>query len=74
MESTDARSTATESQKISLEWIAIRIYSEEGCLLLFRGHVCVPIMESLKKKILQEAYGLAYAMHPGSIKMYQNMR
>ena len=39
-------------------------------LLLFRGHVCVSIVESLKEKILQEAHGSAYAMHPSSTKMY----
>ena len=40
-------------------------------MMLFRGRICVPALEPLREMILQEAHGLAYAMHPSSIKMYQ---
>ena len=43
-------------------------------LLLFKGRICVSTVESLKELILQEAYGLAYAMHLNSMKMYQTIR
>ena len=43
-------------------------------LLLFGGCICVLAVESLKELILQEAHGLAYAMHQRSTKMYHNLR
>ena len=39
-------------------------------MLLFRGRIYVPAIEPLRKKILQEARSSAYAMDPGSMKMY----
>ena len=46
----------------------------KGGLLLFRNRICVPTVESLKEMILQEAHGLADAMHPDSTKIYQKLR
>jgi hypothetical protein len=34
----------------------------------------VPKKESLKKKILDEAHTLRYSIHPGSTKMYHDLR
>jgi hypothetical protein len=34
----------------------------------------VPKKEALKKKILDEAQTLRYSIHPGSTKMYHNLR
>ena len=34
------------------------------------SRLCVPATEELKRKILDEAHSSAYAMHPGSTKMY----
>ena len=42
--------------------------------LSFRGRLCVPQDEDLKKEILDEAHSFAYAMHPGSTKMYRTLR
>ena len=42
--------------------------------MLYRGQICVPASEPLKEMILQEAHSLAYAMHPGSTKMYRTIR
>ena len=39
------------------------------------GHrLCVPDVGELKKKIMEEAHSSAYAMHPGSTKMYHTLR
>ena len=39
------------------------------------GHrLCVPDMGELKKEIMEEAHSSAYAMHPGSTKMYHTLR
>ena len=36
--------------------------------------VCVPNDSELKKVILEEAHSGSFAMHPGSIKMYQDLK
>ncbi|KAL0409540.1 UNVERIFIED_CONTAM: Transposon Ty3-G Gag-Pol polyprotein [Sesamum radiatum] len=36
--------------------------------------VCVPDIDGLRDEILQEAHNAPYAMHPGIVKMYQNLR
>ena len=39
------------------------------------GHrLCVPDVIELKKEIMEEAHSLAYAMHPGSTKMYRTLK
>ena len=43
-------------------------------MLLINGRVCVPNIKELKEEILNEAHYAPYAMHPGSIKMYRNLR
>ena len=35
---------------------------------------CVPSNPDLKKQILEEAHSSAYAMHPGSTKMYRTLK
>ena len=45
----------------------------DGTLMM--GHrLCVPDVGELKKEIMEEAYSSAYAMHPGSTKMYHTLR
>ena len=45
----------------------------DGTLVL--GHrLCVPNVIELKKEIMEEAYTSAYAMHPGSTKMYRTLK
>ncbi|KAL0378461.1 UNVERIFIED_CONTAM: Transposon Ty3-G Gag-Pol polyprotein [Sesamum radiatum] len=36
--------------------------------------ICVPDVEGLRRGILQEAHNAPYSMHPGTTKMYQNLR
>jgi hypothetical protein len=42
--------------------------------LWFEERLVVPKEEALKKKILDEAYISRYSIHPGSIKMYHDLR
>ena len=42
--------------------------------LYYRDWVCVPNDDELKKSILEEAYSGSFSMHPGSIKMYQDLK
>ena len=47
--------------------------SDNG-VLKFRGRIYVPDDEGLKEEILSEAHRNQYSIHPGSTKMYQNLR
>jgi hypothetical protein len=46
---------------------------EEGTLW-FKGRLVVPKREALKKRILDEAHTSRYSIHPGSTKMYHDLR
>ena len=47
--------------------------TQDGVLTL-RGRVCVPNVDDLRKLIMEEAHCSAYAMHPGSTKMYHTIK
>jgi hypothetical protein len=53
----------------------VNCFSEnaEGTLW-FKDRLVVPKRESLKKKILDEAHTSRYFIHPGSMKMYHDLR
>jgi hypothetical protein len=42
--------------------------------LWFNDRLVVPKKEALKKKIFDEAHTLRYSTHPGSTKMYHDLR
>jgi hypothetical protein len=42
--------------------------------LWFKERLVVPRKEALKKKILDEAHTSRYPIHPGSTKMYHDLR
>jgi hypothetical protein len=42
--------------------------------LCFKERLVVPKREALKKKILDEAHTLRYSIHPGSTKMFHDLR
>ena len=46
---------------------------EDGSLY-YKDWVCVPNDCELKKVILEEAHSGSFAMHPGSTKMYQDLK
>ena len=48
--------------------------TKENGFLYYRDHVCVPNDDELKKSILKEAYSGSFAKHPGSTKMYQDLK
>ena len=50
-------------------------FSEWADGTLMTGHrLCVLGVGGLKKEIMEEAHSFAYAMHPGSTKMYHTLR
>jgi hypothetical protein len=40
----------------------------------FRKSICVPDVDQLHEKILQEAHDISYSIQPGSTKMYQVLK
>ena len=47
--------------------------SKDGALK-FRGRLCVPDKDEIKKEILTEAHCTPYSIHPGSTKMYRDLK
>ncbi len=46
---------------------------KDGCLY-YKGRICVPGDEELKKNILKEAHSSFHVLHPGSTKMYHVLK
>ena len=73
-----------EGQKQVSEMIKLRAEIEGGRKpefqirddgVIVRGsRMCVPKRGELKREILEEAHSSAYAMHPGSTKMYHTLK
>ena len=51
-----------------------RFSVNEDVFLYYRDQVCVPNDNELKKSILEEAHCGSFSIHPGSIKMYQDLK
>ncbi|KAA0036152.1 pol protein [Cucumis melo var. makuwa] len=48
------------------------ISSDDG--LMFEGRLCVPENSAVKTELLTEAHSSPFTMHPGSTKMYQDLK
>ena len=40
----------------------------------YQGRLCVPNVDGLRNWILEEDHGSRYSIHPGSTKMYHDLR
>jgi hypothetical protein len=50
-------------------------FSEDSRGILWLGkRICIPNLKHLKELILREAHDLAYSIHPGSTKMYKDLK
>jgi hypothetical protein len=47
---------------------------DEHGTVWFRKRICVPDVDHLHEKILQEGHGSSYSINSGSIKMYQDLK
>ncbi|KAG8485940.1 hypothetical protein CXB51_019280 [Gossypium anomalum] len=73
-----------EAQKDDNELQAKRVQCESGIesdfwigsdgRLMFRDRICVPKNDELIRKILQEAHSSSLSIHPGSTKMYNDLK
>ena len=60
------------------QWImegkAAGFTEDENEIVWFEKRICVPDIKSIKETILREAHESAYSIHPGSTKMYQDLK
>jgi hypothetical protein len=47
---------------------------DEQGTVWFKNRICVPEIKELREIILKEAHDSAYSIHPGSTKMYQDLK
>jgi hypothetical protein len=47
---------------------------DEKGTIWFKNRICVPEIDSLRETILKEAHDSDYSIHPGSTKMYQDLK
>jgi hypothetical protein len=47
---------------------------DEQGTIWFKNQICVPEIDSLRETILKEAHYSDYSIHPGSTKMYQDLK
>ena len=53
----------------------VEVFSQGGYgVFLYQGKLCVPDLGELRQHILPEAYNSRYSIHPGSTKMYDDLR
>ena len=52
----------------------IEFTANEDGVLYYKDRVCVPDDNDLRKAILEEAHSGSFAIHPGSTKMYQDLK
>ena len=43
-------------------------------ILWLNGHLVVPLIGDIRHRLLEAAHSLSYTMHPGSTKMYHDLR
>ena len=43
-------------------------------VLMYQGRLCVPRMDGLQERIMEESHSSRYSIHPGSTKMYRDLR
>ena len=46
----------------------------EDCVLRYQGRFCAPNIDDLRSNIIAEAHGSRYSIHPGSTKMYYDLK
>ena len=52
----------------------LKEFQIEGDVLRFGRRLCVPDVTEIKEEIMKEAHSTPYTAHPGSTKMYQDLR
>ena len=53
---------------------ALGFHMDDQGTVWFGKRICVPEVKSIRESILSEAHDSAYSIHPGSTKMYLDLR
>ena len=76
-EITEAQNGDLELQKIKSDMKKGKspefVIQDDGTLR-FRGRICVPDNEALKKRILEEAHNSPFSLHLGGNKLYKDLK
>ena len=72
-----------EAQKIDVKFVDLMVASDQTTdgdfkvddqgVLRFRGRICIPDDDELKKLILEESHISSLSIHPGATKMYHDL-
>ncbi|KAA0052124.1 ty3-gypsy retrotransposon protein [Cucumis melo var. makuwa] len=63
-----------EKRGLAEAWQAVEFSISSDGGLLFERRLCVPSDSAVKTKLLSEAHRSPFSMHPGSTKMYQDLK
>jgi hypothetical protein len=64
----------SEIQRLILDGRGKDFRKDAEGVILFKDRLCVPSVQSIQELILKEAHETAYSIHPGSEKMYQDLK
>jgi hypothetical protein len=64
----------SEIRRLILEGRGKEFRKDVEGVIWFKDHLCVPNVQSIRELILKEAHETAYSIHPGSEKMYQDLK
>jgi hypothetical protein len=64
----------SEIRQLILEGRGKDFREDAECVVWFKDRLCVPNVQSIRELILKEAHESAYSIHPGSEKMYQDLK
>jgi hypothetical protein len=63
-----------EIKDLMAEGRGLDFMEDEQGTIWFKNMICVPEIDSLHETILMEAHDSAYTIHPGSTKMYHDLK
>jgi hypothetical protein len=63
-----------EIKDLMAEGRGLDFTEDEQGTIWFKNRICVPEIDRLRETILKEAHYSNYSIHPGSTKMYQDMK
>jgi hypothetical protein len=63
-----------EIRQLILEGRGIYFWEDTEGVVWFKDRLCVPNVQSIRELILNEAHETTYSIHPGSEKMYQDIK
>jgi hypothetical protein len=63
-----------EVRQLILEGRGKDFWEDAEGVIWFKDRLCVPNIQSIRELILKEAHETTYSIHPGSEKMYQDLK